>query len=575
MGPFSQASAGGGEDVSHFAGGYMTKEWEDGGISRTTSQTNKLYELSRKKGGESGISVSDYAEIFTANEPIIYSETIAFSAFIGVSVCTNLILLAAETDLSCHGNNCSDTENAVWGQLDIAFTVSFIFDISVAIYSVGIMDYFRGDPLFWTAGFDGFHCFDFTLVLCRVFDLLLRFAGVDSGLKFFSAFRMVHLGRFVKRISSPTFRELWLILAEMGGTAKAVGWVAGMLLLIMWVFAILITIVVGKGVEAREFNFRSSNWTKDDYWGTVPKSLYSLFQVITRDKWSDGLVGPLIERYNWLVLIFIPFMCITVLALMNTIVGVVVESTLASAKANEEKEGKEKRELDGKVLATLEKIFKDADTNGSGHLTREELSGALRKPVVRQRLKMLDIPLGDLDLLFTLLDENDTGEIKTDMFFRGCSKLRGPAMSVDLHHLSVDLDHHIKWSAEHVDRTTECCDLMMNLLDLVDNVDVDILRDEADEKDPVLMARRTRATNQSKGTFLRNNRTVGLETEDPADRRQASKSLVKASLRAASKQEPESKKPSKTSVGDESAQRALVRGKSTRSISKKQFQWPS
>lgn len=544
---------------------------------RATSK-QKLYQLNRKGSMGEAPSVAEYAEMFADADRQPISDTVGFSAYIGISVCANLITLAAETDLSCHGNNCSADSNALWGQLDMAFTASFIIDLAVAMYSVGVNDYFKGDPLFYTAGFDAFNCFDFCLVQCRILDMFLSLVGVnDSGLKFFTAFRILHLGRFVKRISSPTFRELWLILGEMGGTTKAVGWVSLMLLLVMWVFAILITIVVGKGVHSSEFNFGASDWTKDEYWGTVPRSLYTLFQVITRDKWSDMLIGPLIRRYNWLVIIFIPFMCIAVLALLNTIVGVVVESTLASARANEEKEGKEKRKLDAKVMSSLEQIFKEADTDGSGDLSREELHIALTKPIVRQRMKMLDIPLGDLDLLFTLLDENDTGEIKTDMFFRGCSKLRGPAMSVDLHHLSVDLDHHIKWASEHIDKTTECNDLLMNLLDLVDNVDVDILRDEADNKDPVLMARRTRSTNQSKGTFLRYNKTVKFDSEMPDDKRQASKSLVKASLRAISKtEEPKASKQSVSNQSEPAMERSVSRKPSMRQPgSKKQFQWPT
>merc|ERR1719198_1880347 len=147
---------------------------------------------------------------------------------------------------------------------------------------------------------------------------------------------------------------------------------------------------------------------------------------------------------------------------------------------------------------------------------------------------MLEIPLGDLDLLFTLLDEGNCGSIKTDMFFRGCSKLRGPAMSVDLHHMSVDLDHHIQWSSLHIEQTNRVNDMMANLLDLMDTVDVEILRDEADEKDPVLMARRARV-HQPKGDFLRNVNKAKPDMVDEKDRhRQASKSLVKASLRAAS-----------------------------------------
>ena len=90
-------------------------------------------------------------------------------------------------------------------------------------------------------------------------------------------------------------------------------------------------------------------------------------------------------------------------------------------------------------------------------------------------------PVEDLDLLFTLLDTESKGtarnrlkpcqfglwescledpKVNTDMFFRGCAKLRtdsgpgtrhcdfdewsrGPAMACDLHQLSIDLKHNL------------------------------------------------------------------------------------------------------------------------------------
>mmetsp|Transcript_73866 Transcript_73866/g.190637 ORF Transcript_73866/g.190637 Transcript_73866/m.190637 type:complete len:575 (+) Transcript_73866:111-1835(+) len=511
---------------------------------------------SQKMGNHQTEEITTFAQLAEGGDSYVLSDTLPFMAFIGVAVVANMAVLGAETDLKCYSGHCEGT--TIWSIFDIVFTCAFVFDVGVAIYSHGPKEYFKGDPLFYTAGFDAFHCLDFFLVCCRVLDLVLGLGGIVSYLKFVSAFRIVHLGRFCKRIASATFRELWTVLGEMSGAVKAVGWVAAMLLLIMWVFAIIITIVVGKG-DARDYNFSQAAWSKDDYWGTVPRSLYSLFQVLTRDKWSDTLVGPLIERHNWLVIFFVPFLCVAVLALLNTIVGVVVENTLSSAQANEEKEGKEKRKLDAKVMASLKLVFEEADADGSGDLSREELQDAMKKPIVRQRMKLLEIPLGDLDLLFTLLDEDKSGSIKTDMFFRGCSKLRGPAMSVDLHHMSMDLDHHIHNSAQHIEQMDRVCDKLTRLLDNMDTMDLEILRDEADEKDPVLVARRQRLLKQNQNNFVRNSKTHFTMN---GNEREPSKSLVKASLRAASK--PDARPPSKSISEDDTMVRKNSQRKGTK-----------
>jgi len=171
---------------------------------------------------------------------------------------------------------------------------------------------------------------------------------------------------------------------------------------------------------------------------------------------------------------------------------VVVESTLRSARENEEKEARERQKIDQKIMSSLEQIFRDADTDGNGLLEKQELHDALKVPRVKKAMQLLDLPLGDLDLLFNLLDDSGSGKIQTDQFFRGCTRVRGPAMARDLQHLSVDLDRHVKSASGHIDLLTGVNDSISGILDLLDTVDVEIVHDEADDKDPVLVARRQR-----------------------------------------------------------------------------------
>merc|ERR1712113_1357654 len=159
------------------------------------------------------------------------------------------------------------------------------------------------------------------------------------------------------------------------------------------------------------------------------------------------------------------------------------------------------------------------------------------------------------DLLFRLLDEDETGAIKTDTFFRGCSRVRGPAMACDLHHMSVDLARNINWAQEYIGNMTEANDTLGDLLDHIDTVDIDIVKGDHDEKDPVLIARRGRAR-QPKAQFLRSSHWAekpphpllmkdadGDRSQNGSKSRQSSKasgrkaSLLHTSLRATSKQD--------------------------------------
>lgn len=437
------------------------------------------------------------------DEYVPISETFPFAAFVGLSTFANLQVLAIESDYGCIKFSCTSADRSPFSLADHVFTFLFFVEIAITMFDHGVKGYFRGDKLQHKLGFHVFHCFDFTIVILRALDVwILSMAGIQTGLKLVSAVRVAHMAFFVKRVRLvATFRELWLVISGMGETMKTVLWVASLQFLVTWVFGIMLTIIVGKD-DPKDFDFRQSKWSKDEYWGSVSRSMFSLFQCLTMDSWSDSLAWPLIKQRTELVVVFIAFQCIAVLALLNTIIGVVVESTLTSARNNEEKEGKQKQSMDAMVMESLRTIFHEADTDGSGDLDWDELQAAKKNIKVRDRMKLLGIPFRDLDLLFSLLDETGSGAIKTDAFFRGCCRLRGPAMACDLHHMSVDLGRNIDWASNANKTLITENDLLGDLLDHIDAVDIDIVKGDHDEKDPVLMARRGRAR-QPKANFLR------------------------------------------------------------------------
>merc|ERR1712187_906166 len=96
------------------------------------------------------------------------------------------------------------------------------------------------------------------------------------------------------------------------------------------------------------------------------------------------------------------------------------------------------------------------------------------------------------DLLFTLLDGDGRGLVPTDVFFRGCQRMRGQAMASDMHQLQVDLQRNSGLVVDNDNLTLEVCRQLGNLVDQLDSVDRDIIKTPDDERDEVLMARRNR-----------------------------------------------------------------------------------
>ncbi|MFN3662786.1 ion transporter [Yoonia sp.] len=66
--------------------------------------------------------------------------------------------------------------------------------------------------------------------------------------------------------------------------------------------------------------------TFPEWFGTLGASGYSLFQIMTLESWSMGIVRPVMEVYPYAWAFFIPFIMMTTFAVVNLLVGLIVNS---------------------------------------------------------------------------------------------------------------------------------------------------------------------------------------------------------------------------------------------------------
>lgn len=431
------------------------------------------------------------ASVAQVLDPELRTKGRFFQTLSAVLALANLIELGLEADYKCSIGRCEP--EPIWELLTQLFTILPLAENLIRLVEAKPRRFFCGEKTKVKYKLDTVNCIDTFLVFLRILDVwMLSLVGVESGLRLASGFRIIRMGPAVRHWqATKELRELWIVIGAVAETLKTLFWVGVMLIFVIWVFGILVSMSL---VDRRddEFDFTRSSWSFSEYWGSVPRSAFSLFQVATRDNWISAMVSPLVKTEPLLLVIFGSYFCIGALALMNSIIAVVVECTLSAAKASSDKEEEEKQRADAAVMDSLRKIFHDGDTDGSGELDLDELHVLIRKHQVRDRLKMLRIPFADLDLLFTLLDTDCTGNVNTDMFFRGCAKLRGAAMACDLHQLSIDLKQNLERCDHNSERIRQVNETLAIVLDHVDDMDISIMKSDVDFKDPVLAARQVR-----------------------------------------------------------------------------------
>merc|ERR1719473_408244 len=249
---------------------------------------------------------------------------------------------------------------------------------------------------------------DFTLVMSGVIEAIMSIMNLGSKLRMLSALRVIRMFRLVRLIRLLNmFKELWLVVHGLLESLKTLGWVSLLLVLFLYICAIFTTMQIGQNhADFDDYERASGGWDHEEYFGTVPRSMYTLFQVLTLENWADGVARHVLSKMPYMVVFFVLFLMFTTFGLMNLVVGVIVENTLSASRNNEEKIKKMQEKERTRVLQHLRDIFLIADKDGNGTLTIEEFEAAIQKPDVMNRLKLIELPMSDAMELFYILDHD-------------------------------------------------------------------------------------------------------------------------------------------------------------------------
>ena len=62
--------------------------------------------------------------------------------------------------------------------------------------------------------------------------------------------------------------------------------------------------------------------------------MYTLFQVMTLESWSMGIVRPVMDHFTYAWIFFVPFILVTTFTVLNLFIGIIVDA-MASVKEEE------------------------------------------------------------------------------------------------------------------------------------------------------------------------------------------------------------------------------------------------
>jgi voltage-gated sodium channel len=204
--------------------------------------------------------------------------------------------------------------------------------------------------------------FDFIVVAIALYP-------ASEGLSVLRALRVLRVLRVITVVPSLR-RVVGALLAALPG----MGSIMVLMSLVYYVFSVMATKLFGADFDA--------------WFGTIPKSAYSLFQIMTLESWSMGIVRPVMEKYPYAWAFFVPFILCTTFTVLNLFIGIVV----AAMQSEHDAEVKEERELLEVERAKL------ADEAEAARLAAHEDMESLSESVKNLRREIRELR-GELKLL--------------------------------------------------------------------------------------------------------------------------------------------------------------------------------
>lgn len=234
--------------------------------------------------------------------PVFFSETKVaefveskFVTFgITVLILINAVTLGMETDKELLAQ-----VGAVLNWIDRTILIIFSIEIALKFYAYRLR-FFRS----------GWNVFDLLIVA-------IAWMPTNGALSVLRTLRILRVLRLISVV--PQMRR---VVSAIGYSIPGMVSVISVLGLIFYVSAVLATRFFGTYPDPN----------MQEWFGSIGASAYTLFQIMTLESWSMGVVRPTMDLFPWAWTFFLPFIIITSFAVLNFFIGIIVDSMQTAQK---------------------------------------------------------------------------------------------------------------------------------------------------------------------------------------------------------------------------------------------------
>jgi len=150
-----------------------------------------------------------------------------------------------------------------------------------------------------------------------LFDFVIVGIALVPASDAFSVLRALRILRVLRLISAvPRMRQ---VVQGLLGAIPGIAAIMALLLLVFYVCAVIATKLFAAAFP--------------EWFGHIGASMFSLFQIMTLESWSMGIVRPVMEQFPLAWLFFVPFILVATFTILNLFIAVVVGAMQAEHDA--------------------------------------------------------------------------------------------------------------------------------------------------------------------------------------------------------------------------------------------------
>jgi len=380
-------------------------------------------------------------------------DSIHFKFSVAAVIVLNALFIGIISDLSVKSSinsydngaqrQYADILQSGWSvAVDLIFSAVFLVELSLRVVALE-WSFFNGPEWKW-------NLFDTLIVILCVGEMFLIAMGFNPS--FLRILRLVRVIRSVRMLRLMRFtsliQRLRMLSVAIMNCSSMLMWAVAILIVVMFSFSVVFINAVSQYISDAgdtDENVESLRL----FFGSLPMAVLTLFMAVSGGiDWWD-VVKLLIDIHLLYACLFLLFVVVTVLAVMNVINAIFVNDAIETTRMDMDLRMQYEMAQNQYMLDRLTVIFRQLTIAQSGDVISLSDAGhpvmsmhtfvdQVEDDHVKFQLSMLGLHFTDGEAFFKLLDMDGNGELGMDEFVMGCLRLKSGAILIDINVMLED-----------------------------------------------------------------------------------------------------------------------------------------